>query len=511
MLLQLADGISMNNIKESLHISKKTICKYKELALQTDRPLRELSQLSEQQLEELFLPKSNAPKPDDRKEALDSMMEDLLKSMNRYSTMELLWENYRKAVPDGYKYTQFKKYVKDELKKQNLSYHKTYQPGEEVQIDFAGDPLYIKDPQSGESKEVVVLVCIMPYSMFGYAIALPNARQEQLFYGLSKCLDYLKAAPHAALSDNMTQWVNHDKDKYDPPFTEVTTEWANHYGIRPDVCRVRKPRDKGPVESLVNQFYGYIYARVINEMYPTLSALNGRILELLDGFNHKPFRGSTRWDIYHQEELPEMTELPQTHFQFMYEKVVVLRSDYHVIVGTERNRYSVPYKYVNQEVKVKWNLETVEVFVNLERVAIHDRHLDPNWPSTKSEHMPENHKAYERMRGMDSASLIESASFIGESTQWAVESLLKAQKYPQHAYPACFGLLDLVKKYSSERVEAACRMIQVKQGHITLRIIANILENNRDKMPETAEQIISQVPFNPNVRGASTYTSGSQQ
>lgn len=505
LLLQLARGTSMNSIKESLRISKKTICKYKALALETGTPLSELSQLSELQLEEIFLPRANVPNPDKRKEALDSMLEDILQSRNKYTTVELLWEEYIKQNPEGYRYTQFKKYVNDELKRRNLSYHKIYHPGEELQIDFAGDPLYIKDPLTGESTKVVVLVCVMPYSMLGYAIALPNAGQEQLFHGLSKCLDYLKAAPKVAVSDNMKQWVDHNKDRYEPPFTEATTEWANHYNIRPDVCRVRHPKDKAPAESLVYQYYRYIYARIVNEVHPSYDSLNGRIWELVDEYNLKPYRGSTRWDIYHQEELPLMTELPLKHFQFLYEKVVTLRSDYHVIVGTERNRYSVPYKYVNQEVKVKWNLETVEVFVNLERVAVHDRHLDPNRPSTKQEHMPERHKAYERIRGTNAASLLDRATFIGQSTRWAIETLLNAHRYPEYAYPACMGVLNLGTKYGQDRLEAACQVIQKNQGRVTYQIVSNMLKNSRDKLLETSGQITSTIPSNPNIRGASAY------
>ncbi len=42
--------------------------------------------------------------------------------------------------------------------------HNTYIPGEEMQIDFAGDALWLTDPKTGELTKVVVLVCILPYS-----------------------------------------------------------------------------------------------------------------------------------------------------------------------------------------------------------------------------------------------------------------------------------------------------------------------------------------------------------
>lgn len=43
--------------------------------------------------------------------------------------------------PDGYFDPQFKKYLNEYQKSHSYAYHKTYIPGKEWQIDFAGDPL----------------------------------------------------------------------------------------------------------------------------------------------------------------------------------------------------------------------------------------------------------------------------------------------------------------------------------------------------------------------------------
>lgn len=58
------------------------------------------------------------------------------------------------------------------------------------------------------------------------------------------------------------------------------------------------PRDKGPVESSVNQLYTYIYARIQDEVFYDINALNSRLLELLDEYCSKQYKGSTRWDIF---------------------------------------------------------------------------------------------------------------------------------------------------------------------------------------------------------------------
>jgi hypothetical protein len=43
-----------------------------------------------------------------------------------------------------------------------------YRPGEEMQVDFAGDVYYILDPITEKAVEVYMLCAIMPYSGFGF-------------------------------------------------------------------------------------------------------------------------------------------------------------------------------------------------------------------------------------------------------------------------------------------------------------------------------------------------------
>ena len=64
--------------------------------------------------------------------------------------------------------TWFKMHIRDYQYANNLSYHNTYIPGCEMQIDFAGDKLYV---QTGKVKgmPVVVLCCMLPFSGIGYA------------------------------------------------------------------------------------------------------------------------------------------------------------------------------------------------------------------------------------------------------------------------------------------------------------------------------------------------------
>jgi len=94
---------------------------------------------------------------------------------DRHLTVLLLHEEYQKENPDGYRYTQFKKAIRDYQYAYNLCFHNEYIPGDELQIDFAGGCLYATDIKTGVKTRVVLLCCILPYSGLGYAKVMYDA------------------------------------------------------------------------------------------------------------------------------------------------------------------------------------------------------------------------------------------------------------------------------------------------------------------------------------------------
>lgn len=504
ILQLLSCGHSLNSISSELHMSKRTVYNYKQQIVQSELPYDALLGLSDFDLSTILQPPSCVSRSDERKKSLDLELDSYLSELNRpYVTIQLLWEEYISQYPDGYQYTQFKKHLTDYRKSHEYSYHNTYARGEEWQIDFAGDLLYLRDRKSDCSQPVVLLCCILPFSGYAYAIALMNSTMEHFFYGLSKGLEYLDAVPRVAKSDNMAQWVK-KSSRYEPRFTDATDQWCLHYGIMPDVCRVRKPRDKGPVEGLVNKLYQYIYARIRNEVFYTLDSLNSRILELLDDFNSKDIKrkGVSRRDIYMHEEKPLMNVLPAAAYRFRYQKEFTVSSNYHVLVGSEQHSYSIPYGYVGKPAKVLWDMDTVEVYIAAERVAVHKRSFIAYGYTTEENHMPANHIAYKRTKEYNAAAIQTRALHMGQATKWAVDSLLASRSFPQQSYRTCQGLFSLASKYGEARIENACSIIHTQSSVFTLTMLRNMLQRNLDQYQI---ETISTTPLHAQVRGAKEY------
>lgn len=505
IIQMLSEGYSQNEICRETSSSKTTVSGYKKMADGTKLSYRELLLMEDSELEAILQPRPADSPADPRKAELDEMMPEIISRLSkRYATVELVHQDYYlKLHPDGYGYTQFNKHVKAWREAHDLSYHNVYIAGEQWQIDFAGDSLWLTNRKSGDLTKVVVLVCVMPYSELPFLMALPDATTDWFFHGLNKGLEFMGALPKVAKSDNMKQWVA-KADRYCPALSDACMEWANHYHIGITACRVRKPRDKGPVESAVNQLYQYVYARIQDEAFYTLDQLNARLWELLWEYVNRSYKGRTRWQIFIEDEKPNMNPLPLEMHRFRHRKTVKLGSSYHVCVCSERHMYSVPYNYVGKMVTVLWDMESVEVFLGTMRLCTHRRNYEAYGYSTDKNHMPESHKAYERSREYNAAALIERAGFIGQSMRWVVETMLSKTRFPQQAYMHCNAALALAKEYGRDRLEHACLMMKTETSTASLKVLSNILKNNRD-LAEQEKDAMTSLASEDDVRGEAHY------
>jgi transposase len=143
-----------------------------------------------------------------------------------------------------------------------------HQPGYRLQIDFAGDPLWIIEPHTRERIACPVLVCTLPCSSFFYVEPLSSARQEHLIPALA----YLGGVPKNILSDNMKQVVT-KASRYEPLFNELMEQWTLHCQTNMQATRIVRPKDKPSVEGSVHHAYSQIYARLRNEEFTSLYAL----------------------------------------------------------------------------------------------------------------------------------------------------------------------------------------------------------------------------------------------
>ena len=516
MLQMVEQGHSQRKVCEHLGMGRNICAQYLSRASASGKQIRELLTLTDEELSVIIYPPPLQPRSDPRLEylltRLDHFQEELTKPRSKPKvkvTIQLLWEEYREECnaqnAPSYGYTQFKEHLNSHLKTPQYAFHNHWEPGSQMQVDFAGDLLYICDARTREMIPCPALVCTLPATSFAFMTALPNARQSYFYEGLNRALRYFGGAPEHVHSDNMTQWVKR-ADRYEPTFSDAAVQWGSHNSTHLTAARVAKPKDKGNVESHVNIIYTRIYARLRNETFYSIEALNRRIMELLEDLNNRTMqgKGESRRERFERDEKHRLTPLPSEEFIFKSRKHVAINSTYHIQIAEDRHFYSVPYQYVGKQAVVVYSNHEVEIYVDLDRIAVHRRNTTNGGYSTLDEHLPPNHKAYKRSREHNAEYYLRSAANIGPNTRRVVESILNSHSFVQQGYRSCEGILSLANRYEQERVEAACRraMTSRPSGY---KQIKNILERGLDTIEEPSTSSSILLPQHDNIRGAEAY------
>ena len=519
VLRALKDNEPKRKIERDLDLSRTSLNAYEKRAMESGMSYVELLTKDDGELSGIMRKYGGHRATDSGKMAqLEPLLAGYAKRRSRHKhlTYEALYEEYAGVVDTDYSHTQFKEKLKGYEKRHDYSFHNEYRPGWEMQADYAGDNLYVTDRDTGEVRSVSVLVCLLPCSGKAFVIGMYTARMEEFFHGMSASFEAFGGVPEVVKSDNMRQWVR-KYDRYEPQFTDAAMAWALHYGTQLENSRARRPRDKGPVEGAVYQVYRYVYSRIERgggdgnaKVFHSLDEPGAELSMLTDEFNRRTMQGRaySRQDRFEEYERECLRPLPDTPYMFKYEKRCKINSTYHVRVdyGKAQHFYSVPYVYLGREAKVVFDLETVEVWIDLQRVACHRRSFVEGY-TTVAEHMPERHREYMLQRGNFNAAYFEAkAREVGPCTAEVVKGILESKIFIQQAYKSCQGILSLSRRHGAERLEKVCGMIGDRR-HATYTRVKDMLRNNVDKN-DTNPCETSQIPYMPandDVRGPESY------
>lgn len=420
-------------------------------------------------------------------------------------TRALLWEEYRLSHPSGFGYTQFCEYYsryRSSLPREATMYLE-HVFGDRLEVDFAGKPLSYVERSTGEIVSCPVLVCVLPASGYTYVEALPTSRAEDLFGGLNRCLEYMGGVPRNVLSDNMRQYVVKNS-RYEFTFTDLATQWSAHYCANLEATRPYHPKDKPTIEKHVHISYMRIYARLRDEEFYSLPALNHRIRELLDAHNDYPRArgGESRREVFLSCERSLLRGLPPEAFAVRNTTISKVGRNYHVELGEDKHFYSVPFSYIGQQTKLIYDRSEVEVFIGMKRIAVHQRDFRQWGYTTLPEHMPEKHLRYNYTNGWTREYFEYISHKAGASSEELFGRVMDSKAFVEQTYRSCVGLKRLMDKYGTQRFENACQKA-LHAGWANYGIVENILKNGMDKT--VAQEISSTIPFHENIRGADAY------
>lgn len=417
-------------------------------------------------------------------------------------TLQLLWEEYVDLNPDNhYSYPQFCVIYRKWRGKQKLSMRQTHRAGEKLFVDYCGPTMTIVNPQSGELRNAQIFVAVLGASSYTYAEATWSQTLPDWIGSHVRTFEFLGGVPEVVVPDNLRSAVT-KACRYEPDVNLTYEQLAAHYCVAVIPARPYKPKDKAKAEAGVLLVERWIMMRLRKHTFYTLAALNQVIRALLHELNQHQFqkRNDSRLSLFERLDKPALKPLPTTSFEYREIKKARVHLDYHV--EYDKHFYSVPYQLVKEEVLVCASTNVIRVRYANKTVAEHPRSYAKSGHTTDPNHMAKAHRKHQEW---SPSRFIGWAESIGPHTKAVVEHQLHTRPHPEHGYRSCLGILSLAKRYSTERLEAACQRAR-KIGAPNYKNINSILSKGLDNLPIENEPEQATLPLDhDNVRGSDYY------
>lgn len=502
---QLSNGTSERACSELLEMSRNTVRSYRQLANQLNLDFNTLSKMTDEEIlgKVLIIKDRGTPIQEARHNQLVRYFKGYPEELNKTGvTLKLLWKEYKMKHVDGYSYMQFTVHYNRYSQRHKASMKQSYTKGELLMIDYAGDKMYYLDDETGAKVWCSILVCILPYSGFSFAIATHTEQQEDFILGMNKAMAYFGGSTKIILSDNLRTVVK-KSNRYEPDITELMLQLSAHYQITFEATRVRRPQDKGKVENAVRQVYLNVHGPFRHRTFHSLQEINTAIQERLVEHNKEAYQGRvySRADLFIEEQ-PTLLPLPTTAFEVYKSKEAKVQKNYHVQL--ESCYYSVPYTYIGKQIMIRYNTEQVEMYHQNIRIALHAKKQTPYTYVTTKEHMPPNHVGYLETRGWDKNYFLHRAQLIGPYTLKYVEKMFDSKAYVEQAYKSLMGILHLTRVFTPEQVEKACQWLG-NNTRIGYKVLENVLKQKLYNTADLFTPSTNSVNHHENLRPPDTY------
>ncbi|MHB8739512.1 MAG: IS21 family transposase [Candidatus Dormibacteria bacterium] len=422
----------------------------------------------------------------------------------KHVTLQILWDEYIEAEPDGYRYSRFCDLYRGWEARLPVTMRQTHLGGDKLFVDWAGDTVpVIVDRRTGERRGAHLFVAVLGGSSLTFAHASWTEKLPDWIEAHVRAFAFFGGAPRLIVPDNPKVAVI-KACLYDPQINRTYAEMAAHYDTAVLPARPRRPRDKAKVEAAVRIVERWLLGALRHRRFHALAEVNAAIAELLASLNDQRVLrhvGRTRRQLFDEIDAPRLKVLPTAPYALAEWRVRKVGLDYHVDV--EGHFYSVPYRHARSTVEVRATARTIEVFLEGTRIAAHVRASGDGRHTTLAEHMPSSHRRY---LGWTIERILAEAAVVGPSAHLLCRMILEHRPHPEQGFRSCLGVVRLAKPFGAARLEAAClRALQI--GARTYGSVKSILDNRLDGKPVARLACAEEEPAaaHTNIRGSRYY------
>jgi len=349
-------------------------------------------------------------------------------------------------------------------------------PGSEGQVDFGYAGLTI-DPATGAERRTWVFVLVLSWSRHLYAELVFDQRIETWLLCHVHAFASFGGVPARIVPDNLKAAIIRASFGGEALAQRSYRECAEHYGFLIDPTRPRTPEHKGKVEQ---GGVHYVCRHFLAGRDPErIDELNRRLRQWATETAGTRIHGTTKerpLERFDQIERAALHPLPRTPYDpATWKQLRVYRDCY---VTFEGSYYSVPHRFVGQDVWLRAGARTVHLYTTEhELITTHDRASASGQRQTILAHLPS-----EKVAGLvlSRESVLLQATAIGPATQGVVQALLDHR--PEDRLRSAGRVVRLTECYGQERVERACARAQ-HFGETDYPAIKRILEAGLDTAP----------------------------
>ena len=452
ILRRIAEGHSARKIAREVHVDRKTVARYAEAA--RDAGINADTVINDDVVHDVArrVQQRPAPTPSDEWVAIAAHRARIEAWLAARRPLRLR-RIHQLLVRDHGLTASYDTLLR--FARQELNWHKPRptvlvqdgEPGKEAQIDF-GLMGSITDAD-GHLRRLHALVVTLVVSRYMFVWPTLLQTTEAVCEGLDAAWTFFGAMARVLVPDNMTAIVA-QADPLAPTIVPAFLDYVQAREIFVDPARVRTPRDKGRVENQI----AYVRESCFDgESFTSLDDARRHAAQWSRDVAGARTHGTTRKvprEVFEREEKPHMLEAPTVPFDVPAWSTARVHPDHHVQVA--RALYSVPSRYVGQQVRVRADRVSVRIYLGTELIKAHVR-VAPGKRATDRGDYPDGTQDY-AFRSVDG--LLKRARGRGDHVGRVAERLLSGPLSWTRMRQA-YALLRLCDTYGDGRVEALCQ------------------------------------------------------
>jgi transposase len=162
----------------------------------------------------------------------------------KHVTLQILWDEYIEAHPDGYRYSRFCDLYRGWEARLPVTMRQTHLGGDRMFVDYAGDKVpVVMDRLTGEIRDAHIFVAVMAASSLSFACATWTETMPDWVDAHVRAFGYFGGSARLLVPDNAKVAVI-KACLYDPQVNRTYADLAGHYGTGILAARPYRPRDK---------------------------------------------------------------------------------------------------------------------------------------------------------------------------------------------------------------------------------------------------------------------------